>query len=241
MAVADSAALSPDPADGPLPTASSPAEVIDRYVAASRLQQDRLHDSTMQVELDGRLTRNNKEGSVRALREISPTGQIKYETISSSGDGMVRKNVLAEYMNAEMEASASVATADGKLKSIAITPDNYKFKYKGLGKLNDRQVYIFQLIPKEKRLGLFKGEIWVDAETFQSLRESGTFVKNPKPLFLSKVAFVRQYEVQDGFALPSRVLSKIETRPGFRAEVDVRFSSFSNPLTAQSRFCPLGW
>ena len=90
-------------------------------------------------------------------------------------------------------------------------------------------------------MGLFKGEIWVDSPTFQALRESGTFVKE-SPIYLSKVQFVREYEIQDGLAIPTDISSKIDTRVGVgTAEVDIRFSGFSNVLTARSRICPLGW
>ena len=236
-----SEALSPDPAGAPpLPTAATWTQALDSYLAANRQQQDRLLDSTMEVEIQAKLPRMKREALQRATRHVAPSGEISYEPVSSTGDNMVRKEVVARYMSAEADASRKLALGDPKLKSIGITRDNYKFSYKGLGMLNDRQVYIFQLTPKQKRLGLFKGEIWVDSLTFQTLRESGTFVKSPS-IYLSKVHFVRQYEIQDGLAIPTRVSSVIETRMVGKAEIDIRFSGFSNVLTARSRICPLGW
>jgi hypothetical protein len=181
-----------------------------------------------------------REAIQRAVRHVAATGEISYEPLSSSGDNTVRKEVIARYMSEEVDASRKLVLGDAKLQSIGINRDNYKFTYKGLAKLNDRQVYVFQITPKQKRLGLFKGEIWVDSATFQTLRESGTFVKNPS-IQLSKLQFVRQYEIQDGLAIPTHVSSRIETRVGVAADIDVRFSGFSNVLTAHSRVCPLGW
>jgi hypothetical protein len=224
----------------PLPTAASWAQALDSYLAANRLQQDRLRDSTMQVEIQAQLPRMKREAIQRAVRQVAPSGEITYEPVSSTGDNMVRKEVIARYMSAETDASKKLTLGDTKLQSIGITRDNYKFSYKGLGKLNDRQVYVYQLTPKQNRLGLFKGEIWVDTLTFQTLRESGTFVRSPS-IYLSKVQFVRQYEIQDGLAIPTHVSSKIETRMVGVAEIDIRFSGFSNVLTARSRICPLGW
>jgi outer membrane lipoprotein-sorting protein len=236
-----SEALSPEPASAPpLPTAATWAQALDSYLAANRQQQDRLLDSTMEVEIQAKLPRMKREALQRAMRHVAPSGEISYEPVSSTGDNMVRKEVVARYMTAEADASKKLILGDAKLKSIGITRENYKFSYKGLGMLNDRQVYVFQLTPKQKRLGLFKGEVWVDSVTFQTLRESGTFVKNPS-IYLSKVQFVRQYEIQDGLAIPTRVTSRIETRMVGRAEIDIRFSGFSNILTASSRICPLGW
>jgi hypothetical protein len=235
------AVLSPDPVGAPpLPTAASWSEALDKYLAANRQQQDLLRESTMEVEIQAKLPRMKREALQRALRHVAATGEISYEPVSSTGDNMVRKEVIARYMSEEMDASKKLVLGDAKFQSIGITRDNYKFSYKGLGNLNDRQVYVFQVTPKQKRLGLFKGEIWVDSLTFQTLRESGTFVKNPS-IRLSKLQFVRQYAIQDGLAIPSYVSSKIETRLGVGAEIDIRFSGFSNVLTASSRICPLGW
>jgi hypothetical protein len=234
-------ALSPDPMGAPpLPTAATWSQALEAYLAANRQQQARLSDSSMDVEIEAKLPRMKREAIQRAVRHVSPSGEISYEPGSSTGDNMVRKEVIARYMNAEQDASRKVAPGDVKLQSIGITRDNYKFEYKGLGKLNDRQVYVFKVTPKQKRLGLFEGEIWVDALTFQTLREAGTFKKSPS-IYLSKVQFVRQYDIQDGLAVPSHVSSTIETRMVGKAVIDIRFSGFSNVLTARSRICPLGW
>jgi hypothetical protein len=236
-----SEALAPDPIGAPpLPTVATWSEALDNYLAANRVQQDRLRDSTAEVEIQAKVPRMKREAIQRAVRRVAPSGEVSYEAIGGTGDNMVRKEVIARFMTEEQDASKKLVLGDAKLQSIGITRENYKFTFKGLGKLNDRQVYVFQITPKQKRLGLFKGEIWVDSVTFQTLRESGTFVKNPS-IQLSKLQFVRQYEVQDGLAVPTHVSSKIETRLGVGAEIDVRFIGFSNVLTARSRICPLGW
>jgi hypothetical protein len=241
LARADSESFSPDPVGAPpLPTAATWTEALDNYFAANRQQQARLRGSTMEVEIQAKLPRMKKEAIQRAVRHVGATGEISYEPVSSTGDNMVRKEVIARYMSEEMDASKKLVLGDASLQSIGITRDNYKFSYKGLGKLNDRPVYVFQITPKQKRLGLFKGEIWVDSVTFQTLRESGIFVKNPS-IQLAKLQFVRQYEIRDELAIPSYVSSKITTRLAGNAEIDVRYSGFSNLLTAQMRICPLGW
>ena len=72
-------------------------------------------------------------------------------------------------------------------------------------------VYIFDLKPRKKRVGLFKGELWLDTKTFMPIREEGEFVKTPS-VFLKKVEFVRDYELQDGVAIPKQIISKVDTR-----------------------------
>ena len=33
--------------------------------------------------------------------------------------------------------------------------------------------YVFQVTPRKKRAGLFKGEIWIDAATYLRVQETG--------------------------------------------------------------------
>ena len=137
-------ALSPDPIGAPpLPTAASWVEALDSYLAANRLQQDRFRDSTMEVEIQARLPRMKREAIQRAMRQVGSSGEVSYQPVSSTGDNMVRKEVIARYMSEEADASRKLAIGDVQFQSMGITRDNYKFSYKGIGSLNDRQVYVF--------------------------------------------------------------------------------------------------
>jgi negative regulator of sigma E activity len=107
----------------------------------------------------------------------------------------------------------------------AVTPTNYKFKYKGLNRVGDREVYVFQVTPKQKRENLFKGEIWIDTQTYLKVQESGYLVKNPS-MFIKKVAFIRKYEIRDGLSVPKQVLSIVDTRLVGKAELTIDFTNF---------------
>ena len=56
---------------------------------------------------------------------------------------------------------------------MSLTPKNYKFKYKGQAERNGYTVHVFQVSPRKKMVGLFKGELWVDAKSYLPVRESG--------------------------------------------------------------------
>jgi hypothetical protein len=241
-AFGDSEASTPEPSVTPTLLSSNPpwTELVDRYQTANRKQQDHLRDSTMEVEIHGKLPRYKQEAVQRAIRQVAPTGEVLYEPLSSSGDDRVIKEVIARYMTEEQDASRKLVAGDPKLHSIGITRENYNFKYKGTSKLNNRQVYMFQVTPKEKRLGLFKGEIWVDVDSFQTIREFGEFVRSPS-IQVRKIKFDRRYEIQDDLAVPTLVSSRTETRLFGNAEIEVRYSGFTNVLSARSHSCPLGW
>ena len=194
----------------------------------------------MEVEIDARLPRMKREGSLRAVRQINHVGLISYEDVRSAGDRMVNKDVIARFLAAETEASKGIRDSRGNPQSMAISPENYRFRQKALLTRDNSQIHIIQVTPRKNRLGLFKGEIWLDAKTGLPLRESGRLVKNPS-VFLKKVDFVREYEILDGLAVPIRVESRVDTRLVGMAELDIRYSNHSAALTAQSQFCPLGW
>jgi hypothetical protein len=238
-AASDAGTVEPEAATA-IPAPLPWQEVLNRYLAASQEQQARLRDTSGEVEIDARIPRLKKEGSLRALRQITRAGQITYAAVRSAGDKMVNKDVIARYLSAEAEASKGIMDSQGRPQSIAITPENYKFKQKAMITRDAQQTYVFQVTPRKKRLGLFQGEVWVDAQTGMPLRESGRLVKNPS-VFLKKVEFVREYEIVDGLALPAKVASRIDTRLVGLAELDIRYRNYSLVQTAQSRICALGW
>ena len=140
-------------------------EIIVRYMEAKQTQQAALRGAQMQVDIDAQLPRLEKQGSLRALRTISKFGKITYKALGFSGDTTVKNEVITRYMAEESKSEA-----------VSITPINYKFKYKGRSERNGRQVQVFQLTPRKKELGLFRGELWLDAETSMPVREAGQSV-----------------------------------------------------------------
>jgi hypothetical protein len=73
---------------------------------------------------------------------------------------------------------------------------------------------------------LFKGDLWLDAETCLPVRESGRLIKLPS-IFLRRIEFVREYEIREGLAVPRSIESMVDTRLVGKAELTVRFQNFS--------------
>jgi len=223
------------------PPGVPPSEVLDRYLNGLAEQETKTRDMTMDVEIDAKLPKLKKSGVLRALRRVTRLGEIAYSYPRYMGDKMIYKDVIARYLAAETQAANTHRQGKQDGKSMSITPDNYKFKYKGMGDSDGRWVYIFEVIPKKKRLGLYRGELWVDAATFLPVRESGRFVKNPS-IFLRKIEFVRDYTIWGQVSIPTKVVSQIYTRIVGPAELYIQFSniSFANEK-AQALACPGGW
>jgi hypothetical protein len=179
-------------------------QVIDGYLAATRAQAQNTAD-TMEVNIDANVPKLKKEGKLHALRKISELGKVTYKVLGFQGDDSIKNEVIARYLDAEQKGQ------DNSQK-LAITPENYKFKVKGTHKLQDGQkIYIVFLTPRKKEVGLFKGEMWLDAKTYLPVMESGKLVKNPS-VFFKKVEFVRDFAIKNGAAIPQHMESIIEAR-----------------------------
>ena len=198
----------------------SPDSIVEQYCAATRGQEQALKGASMEVEMTASLPNMKKQGRLQGLRRISDLGRITYEALKFEGDGTVKNQVIARYLTAEVEAQQEQSP------SLAVTPENYKFKYKGRKQVDDKDVHVYEVSPRKKRPGMFKGEVWIDAATYLRIQESGTLVKNPS-IFLKKVAFLRKYIIQDGVSILRQVQSFADVRMVGRAELTIDFNNVS--------------
>jgi hypothetical protein len=194
-------------------------EIISRYVAQTQSQEGNLRGVQMDVDINANLPKLQKVGKLHALRHISRVGQVTYQGLKFIGDNTIKTDVIVRYIRAETESQ--------NIPEMGITPKNYKFKYRGVYEQSGRKLYVFRITPREKAVGLFKGELWVDANTYLPYRETGHFVKNPS-IFLKKVEFTRDYDIRDGVAFPKHIESTIDTRFWGKAEMSINFSNYSH-------------
>ena len=192
------------------------AEILDRYLANTQSQQANMRGVQMDVEIDAALPKLQKTGKLQALRSISKLGSITYQGLKFIGDKTIKDDVIVRYLTAEKQSQ--------DISAMALTPKNYKFKYKGEAERNGMLVHVFQVSPRKKMVGLFKGELWVDASTYLPVHESGRFVKNPS-VFLKKIDFVRDYQIKDGVAFPSHIESRVDTRFWGPAQMSISFKN----------------
>ncbi len=211
-----------DPADTGMAAKSAAADPVNddqivRFIQASR--KNILRGGVMAARFAGRLPKYGKTASVEAVRRIGPDGAIAYDVTNREGDATVQKDLIFRFMGGEEESSTKDNAA------MAVTPANYKFKSKGQQEFAGRVVSVYEVTPRSKRQGLFKGEVWIDQETGLPLRENGRFVKSPS-VFFKSVDFAREYEIRDGFAVPRRMTTVVLTRLWGPVELDVSYDGF---------------
>lgn len=198
---------------------AQPEEIVGKYLDASKAEEQVLAAGSVDVDITASVPQLKQQGWLHARRRISSLGRITYRVLGFQGDTTVKNQVIARYLEAEQQANTK--------QDLSVTPSNYKFKFKGERPAEgDRLVYVFDVTPRKKRLGLFKGEMWLDAKSFLPVYEKGRLVKNPS-IFFKRVQFERGYQIQDGVALPEYMSSRIDTRLVGRVELSVKYSNFA--------------
>lgn len=155
------------------------------------------------VKITAELTGMNKRGEMLAEKTVAPNGQISYEMKSFTGDNIIKTKVIGLYLSAEQEASENQVPA--------ITPQNYRFKFKRKETFGDRMAMIFELTPIRKVIGLFKGELWLEEEGGLEIKQAGRLVKNPSVIFKT-ADFTREYVTKGGQTYLAKVDYQANTR-----------------------------
>ncbi len=196
-----------------------PPELVLRKYFDKQESLGRLHDYTVDVRIDAALPAMHRQGTLTATRTLSGDTDLSYSDSNFTGDNSVKGDVIARYLNAERESLR-------RPLNVGLTPENYRFTYRGVANYLDYRVHVFEVTPRQKRLGLYRGELWLEVESGQPLREFGRFVRNPS-VFLKDVDFVRDYHLVDGRALPVRVITNMDTRLVGPAEITITYTEYA--------------
>ena len=225
---------SPEPVDGPpapvpalkaVPTINlvgpvarprmAPELALQQYLQGAEFQLSWLHSYTDTTTIDADLPATSQHGRYRLRRMFAAPRTLAFTALEFVGDNFVKGNVITRLLQSEVD---HVQKGDGY--AMAITAENYKFGYKGTDQIDGHMVYVYQLKPRQKRVGLFKGKVYLDVYSGNIRRAEGQMVKSPS-LFVKKVQFTQDYAQVGEFNLVSRIHSVAETRIVGKAVVDI--------------------
>jgi hypothetical protein len=208
-----------------------PELALQVYRNRASLQAEQLSSYSANTVIRAQLPDTQQYGEYELQRQYSAPRKLAFRAVRFTGDNFVKSNVILRLLQSE---ASHVEKDEPSLN--AITPTNYKFSYKGVGQLNGRVVHIYQLKPRQKRSGLFKGRIYIDAYTASIVRAEGRAVKSPS-LFVKKIDFVQDYADIDLFTLPVHIHSEAQARIVGRAVLDIYYSDYhilSGAIQAES-------
>ena len=155
------------------PTAKSPDLLTQIIPSMERAQSD--------VQLPRQIVREYhvttpaniaSDSEIVAQMDYAPPGKyVIQKRMGSLKAEFVVKNVLQH----ELEISVS----NQKLRSAAITHNNYDFRLLGDENLDGHICFVLQMIPKRGQAELIRGRVWVDRQSFLIRRIDGDLVKSP--------------------------------------------------------------
>ncbi len=186
----------------------------------------------MSIDITATVPRLEKTASLQGIRKISSGGAVTYDSLQLSGDPSVRHEIIARYLAAEQNLGH-----EHDLQLLALTAANYKFRYRTCETLEGRQAYVFKVSPRHKREGSFDGDLWIDAESFLPLRESGKIVQHS--IFLRRLTMVRKFRIMDRMAVPISTDLNIDTRLVGKAQMTVKLHDVSLATQTGNLLAPI--
>ncbi len=204
--------------DIPAPRARmSPELALQAHDARTKRQALELSEYRDTTIIEAELPQSAQKGRYQLQRIFSAPKSLAFKAVNFAGDGFVKTQVIARILQSEVDHAKKDDNA-----SIAITSANYKFSYKGLVELDGGDpVHLFQVKPRQKRPGLFKGKIYIDVYTGAMRHAEGVMVKSPS-FFVKNIHFLQDYAEVSGFDMVSHVHSTADVRIVGKTIVDIQ-------------------
>ncbi len=199
---------------------ASTADVVSRMTVMDEIRLRSLHEYSSLRRYTLKNTRFGTFAEVRVRMFYQRPGEKRFEVLSETGSGLIRKSVLHRLIKTEMEASQPNLRA-----ATRIVPQNYNFTLLGMAEHNGRRCYIVQAAPKKPTKYLFAGRLWVDAEDFAIARIEGSPAVKPS-FWIRKTNFVHTYGKIGLFWLPESNNSDSDVRIYGKTIVKVEYGDY---------------
>jgi hypothetical protein len=200
---------------------------LETFQKLSARQSQTLAGYSAATLIRAELPRSSQHGELALERHYSVPRTLTFKALHFVGDGFVKTSVIARLLQSEVD---HVQKDDPGL--TAIRPENYKFSHKSTTQFEGRVLHVYQVKPRKKRPGLFKGHIYLDASTGSLVRAEGRVIKSPS-IFVKKIDFVQDYAEIGGFMLPTHIHSEAKAALVGRTVVDIVNSDCQPVLVSQ--------
>jgi hypothetical protein len=210
-----------------LPVMSSELALAS-YEQRAAMQPVQLAAYSSTTIIHAELPDSSQQGEFEVERNYNAPHTLLFKPIRFVGDKFVKSNIIARLLQSEVD---HVEKDDGT--ETAISPANYKFSSKGRAEVLGRPVYVYQVKPYQKRVGLFKGRMYLDERTGRLVRVEGVIVKSPS-FFVSHIQFVQDYGDFESFTLPVHIHSEARARLVGRTIIDITHTNYM-PVPAQTQ------
>ena len=194
--------------------ASSEAFAFARYLASAHEGGVFPEKAPTVIQIEASLPGLYKETRLLVVRKTGQSERSELLVVKAEGDAIVAQEVVARYLLLQQQLE------NLPVSSVAITPANYKFHYKGEVGAGRSLAYVYQITPKTKRDGLIEGQLWIDSESGAAVLEAGRYVKMSNS-FARSVEIVRDIRLIDGQAPMRTTHITIDTMSAGRGELTI--------------------
>ena len=155
-----------------------------RYIASLEPHGPFSEGGPVAVLIEASLPHFYKDAQLLVVRRMGENERSEYRIVGIVGDGAALDEVATRYFALQKEIE------NLPLSSIQISPENYKFRLRGEVKTGIGSAYVYDITPRKRRPGLFKGQIWIEIGTGAEVLISGRL--DGVPSIGSSVDFVRE-------------------------------------------------
>lgn len=121
-------------------------------------------------KLFGRERQTTKAEIIADVSFVPP--DVKHYAIRQANGMGLGEKIVRQMLDHETDIVKDYGSTD-------LTPDNYDFRFLHEDDLNGQRCYVLEMLPKRKGKTLLRGQIWVDATTYQLRRTEGEPGKAP--------------------------------------------------------------
>lgn len=198
----------------------APELALQVYTRRAATQTQLIDEYTDRTIVEAELPDTKQQGQYELLRSFKAPNSLSFASVKFTGDSFVKSSVITKLLQSEVDH-----VEKGDPAKSAINEQNYKISYKGQEEIGNAPVHVFQVKPRKKVPGLFKGKIYIDVYTGSLRRAEGTLAKSPS-FFVKKVEFVQDFMDISGVTLPTELRSVSKARIIGRAIVRIFHRSY---------------
>jgi hypothetical protein len=176
------------PARDPIKQPETPERLaFSRYIASLESAGAFNEPTQYAVVVEASVPDLYKQMALLAIRQNTGNGHSGLLVLGMDGDGDVAREVVPRYLAFEEKIANLPRTP------APISPENYKSKFRGQLNTGSGGAYVYDITPRKRNRGLFKGQIWIDALTGTQLLISGRFTNSSAAN--NSVSFVREVQM----------------------------------------------
>ena len=214
----------------PLPVIA-PEIALQTFLRRTAEQNDKLAGYSDETIVTAELPDTKQRGEYQLQRTYTAQPKtLAFSNAHFTGDGFVKTNVITRLLQSEVDHVEKANPQD-----TAIDSKNYKFYYKGMENIDGQDLHVFQVKPRRKSPGLFKGRFYLDVHTASLRRMEGTLAKSPS-FFVKNLEFSQEFQDVEGFTFPTTLRSNAKARVIGRTIVDIVHRAYkvrlAEPVTA---------